>query len=104
DGDVAGHRLELDAALADGADPLVPGGGPHLGVPGLVDVDVTGSGACVQRALDPPEPDVAGRGADVGGPADVAEPDVAARGVELDLGGRAGPRLDVDASRRHTED
>ena len=46
-------------------------------------MDVTGSGACVQRALDPPEPDVAGRGADVGGPADVAEPDVAARGFDL---------------------
>src|SRR5690348_8260360 len=28
----------------------------------------------------------------------------ASPGVELDLRGRAGPRFDVDASRRHTED
>src|SRR5512133_2067149 len=46
-------------------------------------MDVTGGGACVQRALDAAEPDVAGRGADVGGAADVAQPDVAARGLHL---------------------
>ena len=59
-------------------------------------MDVTGSGACVQRALDAAEPDVAGRGTDVGCAADVAQPDVATRGLNL---GVAADLVQVEVAR-----